>query len=425
MGRLAVTLELPTPDQIESLDGDDHDALLVELERVRRRVEAAIVDVIDRADRNARFLEDDHRNSAAWVRAVTNCSAAESRARVRTVRALRDLPTTRQMLRDAAVGVDQVREISRLHANPRCTEQVPASEQILLDAARELQHADFAIVTNRWLAMADPDGSHRDHAAADAARDFTIHDNATGFTIRGECGVIPGTAVREMWQRFCDAEFMTDWEAGRAQHGDAMAAHLLPRTAAQRRFDAFFAMLEAGATSRGDGRMADPVVNVIVDLDTFEQHLREQVDGTRPVIDPASILDRRCETTDGVPVDPQHVVALAVIGRVRRIVLDADGVIVDAGRLTRLFRGPLRDVLQAIDPRCRWLGCTIRARISALDHRDEFAAGGRTDAANAWVLCERHNLAKSKRGYTARRHESGWWLIQRPDGTPMQPPDAA
>jgi hypothetical protein len=100
-------------------------------------------------------------------------------------------------------------------------------------------------------------------------------------------------------------------------------------------------------------------------------------------------------------------------------------VIVNAGRLTRLFTGPQRDALQAIDPRCRWLGCSVRARISTLDHRDEFAAGGRTDTANGWVLCERHNLAKTKRGYTARRHQSGWWIIQRPDGTPMQPPDAA
>jgi hypothetical protein len=164
---------------------------------------------------------------------------------------------------------------------------------------------------------------------------------------------------------------------------------------------------------------------VIVDLDTFEQHLRAELGGPVPRIDPATILDRRCETTDGVPVDPRDVVALAMIGHVRRIVLDANDVIVNAGRLTRLYRGPLRQAIQALNPRCRWLGCLIRARIAAIDHRREYAEGGATDADNAEVLCDHHNRVKSKGGYRARRLPNGWWIIQRPDGTRLQSPDAA
>jgi len=97
-------------------------------------------------------------------------------------------------------------------------------------------------------------------------------------------------------------------------------------------------------------------------------------------------------------------------------------VIVNAGRLTRLYRGPLRQAVQAIDPRCRWLGCLIRARIAAIDHGHDFADGGATDAE---VLCRHHNRFKSTRGYRARRHDNGWWIIHRPDGTPLRPPDAA
>ena len=66
------------------------------------------------------------------------------------------------------------------------------------------------------------------------------------------------------------------------------------------------------------------------------------------------------------PVDPRDVVALAMAGRVRRIVLDADDVIVNAGRLTRLYRGPLRQAMQALNPRCRsctrWLTATSPVR---------------------------------------------------------------
>ena len=220
-------------------------------------------------------------------------------------------------------------------------------------------------------------------------------------------------------------QFVTDWQAARTQHGERVATSLLARTAAQRRFDAFFQILEAAATNSTDTTLPDPVVNVIVDLDTFEQHLRAELGGPPPSIDPASILTRRCETTDGVPVDPRDVVALAMVAQVRRIVLDANDVIVNAGRLTRLYRGPLRHALQALTPRCRWLGCLIRARIAAIDHRHEYADGGATDAANADIMCDHHNNHKTKRGYQTRRLANGWWIIQRPDGTPLRPLDAA
>jgi hypothetical protein len=420
-----VGVTLPTEDEIAALAGCEHDELLGALERIDRMVQAAKLGVIDHADREARFLADGHRNSAAWTRAVTNCSPGESRKRVRAAHALRDLPSFRTALRNGTVGVDQVNEVARLHANPRCGNRVAGSEEILLDAARALEYADFTVVTQRWQTLADPDGAHRDHAAADANRDFRIHEHGAGFVIAAECGVIQGTAIREMFQRFLDAEFMTDWEAARAQHGDRIAVHSLPRTVSQRRFDAFFQMLEMGATNTGDTPLPDPVVNVIVDLDMFEQHLGAELGGPRPSIDPASFLDRRCETTDGVPVDPRDVVALAMIGQVRRIVLDADDVIVNAGRLTRLYRGPLRQALQALTPRCRWLGCMIRARIAAIDHRHEYAEGGTTDAANADIMCDHHNLVKSRRGYRARRLPNGWWVIQRPDGSPLRPLDAA
>jgi len=420
-----VEVRLPSEDEIASLVGGEHDELLLKLERVGRMVEAAKLGVIDHADRQARFLADGHRSTAAWVRAVTNCSPGESRRRARAARALHDLPAVRDALRAGDVGVDQVHEIARLHANPRCGGLVADSEAILLHAARQLEYADLCVVSQRWLTLADPDGAHRDHASADAGRDFRIHEHGAGFRIEAQCGVLQGTAIREMWQRFRDAEFMTDWEAARREHGDRVSMSQLARTASQRGFDAFFCMLEAGATNTSDAALADPVVNVIVDLDTFEQHVRAELGGPAPRIDPAGILDRRCETTDGVAVDPRDVVALAMVGRVRRIVLDADDVIVNAGRLARLYRGPLRQALQAMSPRCRWLACMLRARISAIDHRHEYAEGGVTDAANGEVLCDHHNRFKSQRDYRARRMSNGWWVIHRPDGTPLQTPDAA
>jgi len=185
------------------------------------------------------------------------------------------------------------------------------------------------------------------------------------------------------------------------------------------------AIFDAAASAGIDGVPLEVVLNLVMDHNQFEQYLREQIDDTPVSIDPASVRERRCETVDGVPVDPRHAVALAFVGQVRRIVVDGAGVVVNAGRLRRLYNGALRDVLQAIDPRCIWLGCTIRAAISQIDHLHSHVAGGATDAANAAVMCQHHNLFKYRNGYHARRDHTGHWHITRPDGTTLQRPDAA
>ena len=111
-----VEVRLPSEDEIASLVGSEHDELLLELERIGRMLEAAKLGVIDHADHRARFLADGHRSTAAWTRAITNCSPAESRRKVRAARALRDLSGFRDALTTGDVGIDQVNEIARLHA---------------------------------------------------------------------------------------------------------------------------------------------------------------------------------------------------------------------------------------------------------------------------------------------------------------------
>lgn len=183
-------------------------------------------------------------------------------------------------------------------------------------------------------------------------------------------------------------------------------------------------MAEAGATTIGEAALADPVVNVIVDLDTFQQHILAEFGGPAPRIDPAGISARRCETIDGVAVDPREAVALAMVGRVRRIVLDADDVIVNAGRLTRLYRGRCatrsRRCTHAV---AGWLACCGPAsRRLIIDTNTPTAAPPTPPTARS---CATTTTASRAHATQARRMPNGWWIIHRPDGTPLQPPDAA
>jgi hypothetical protein len=120
----------------------------------------------------------------------------------------------------------------------------------------------------------------------------------------------------------------------------------------------------------------------------------------------------------GIPLDPADVFAAAVVGRVRRVVINSKGVIVDVGHRRRCFTGAMRDALLAISGRCDWIGCDTR-QLEA-DHLEPFRQGGPTALSNGGTHCRWHNNAKN-RGYVARRDDDGTWHYYRPDGSEIIP----
>ncbi len=422
-----VLVELPEGvDEWGALTSREVDLKVRELNVAQRRVEAALVGAVDHAERTGHFLDDGHRTSASWMMAMTNCTRGEATARQRTTKLLRSLEKVATEFVAGRVGVAQVRELARLAANPRSGDQIENSEDILLDAAKSLEYADFRVVTGRWEQLADADGAHVGHQAAHEFRDARCHQVGDEFRFETAHGTIQGTSMREVFEAFCQAEFDRDWAWVTDTYGDDANASLMPRTGAQRRADAFVAMVLAAAKAgSGDGRSIDATVNLVCDLDQFERYVAEQIMEEPVDIDPASVRDRRCETTSGDRVDPRQVVAAALCGRIRLIVVDGSAVIVHAGRKRRLFTGALREAIQAIDPVCGWLGCNLRAQICEIDHLEPRSRGGPTDASNGKIACHRHNVFKHAAGYHVERAPSGRIEIIRPDGTKLRPPDAA
>lgn len=426
METLIVTIPT-TDDEWTSFEGRELDAKLAELNVAQRRIEAAMVAATGAAERSGQHLVDGHRTVASWVMATTNCARGEATARARCADLARDVPVIGDAFADGRVGIAQVRELARLAAHPRAGDQLDGSAEILLDAARQLEYADFRTVTKRWEQLADADGAHREHEHAHEDRNARISFDGAMVRFETVHGIIQGTSMRNVFDAFCEAEFQRDWRWVRDTYGaDGNRTHL-PRTAAQRRADAFSAMILAAAEAgTGDGRSIDATVNLVCDLDQFERHVEADLtDTTVTGIDPAGVRDRRCETTDGHPVDPRQLIAAAALGRIRTIVVDGAGIIIAAGRTRQLFTGALREAIVAIDPVCGWLGCNLRAQISAIDHLIPRSRGGPTDAGNGKVMCDHHNVFKHTAGYTVERQPDGTILITRPDATPLRPPDAA
>lgn len=391
---------------------------LVSLERVLRAAEAAIVAVVDAAERSGAWRVDGHASVQGWARSVVRWSELESRDRVRTVRLFRDAPLVAAELSAGRLGVAQVRELARAHSNPRVGHLLAEAVPLLVSHAESLPFREFKVCVQRWEALTDVDGAHRSHEQAHEGRAATAAIVGSAFYLDARGGVVAGQALMDILERFERAEFTAEWDRLKALHGDDMNPGLLERTAAQRRFDALVGIFERAASTAPDARAPLPVVNLIMDVESWEAWLARTVGGQPDAPLPDVDVDRRrCETIDGVPVDPADAVAASLVGYVRRVVMDRAGVVIELGRKQRLFTGSARQAAFLQGERCFWPGCGRRR--TDIDHTVAWSADGVTDPVNAGPGCARHNQFK-RRGYTVWRDETGRWHTSRPDGTEIE-----
>ncbi len=390
------------------------EAALRELDTLRRRAEAACATFVARADAVRGHRTDGHRTSAAMGRAACNWSAVESSRIARLGKVMRLLPSFEAAAVAGHIGVAQMHALASLASNPRVRRHLLESEELLVHHARTLHHDDFVTLLRQWESLADADGAHDRHERAHDQRRANLTLVGERCYLDAAGGLVQGTQLREIFDRFCEAEFRADWDAGAAVHGDRMSPGLMERTADQRRFDALHQLFRAAAGSAECG--GDVVVNILIDQEQFEHHLSRALGATPPPLDPRGAAQRHCETDRGEVLDPAEVVVAACVGHVRRVVLDSTGVVLDMGRRSRLFTGPLREAVLLSGRRCLWPGCDRPARHCQADHVVPFAHDGPTAIGNGAPICAHHNRWKNA-GYRTWRDDEGIWHTYRPDGS--------
>ncbi len=97
------------------------------------------------------------------------------------------------------------------------------------------------------------------------------------------------------------------------------------RTSAQQHADALVAMANAAAVADPGARRANPTVNVLIDQASFEAGL------TGDRIHPAAYRDVVVRTQGGHRLHPDEAINAALVGHIRRVVYDTQGVVVDFG----------------------------------------------------------------------------------------------
>jgi hypothetical protein len=405
---------VPSVGELASMSPVEVQRRAQEFEVLRRRVEAVSALMVQRVDEAKAFVADGHRRVSAWGRATNNWSGPEASVMVKLARAMQVLPRFAEAALAGELGVAQMHAVAKVAANPRVREHLAEADELFLTAARDLPFDDCSVVLRHWEELADADGARSRHDRAMLDRRASVRFVGERSFLDAQGPAHDGVLFEAVLEHFVELEWQNEWNILAAAHGDAMCAGLMERTHAQRTFDALQRLFAAAAGSSDSGPAI--TVDIVVDDESFEHELEATLGGEPEPIPPSHAPKRRCEDAKGRVIDPRAAVAAALVGQVRRLVIGADGVVLNMGRRQRLFTGAQREAVLLASRRCTYIGCTIPGHRSQADHLIPFARGGPTDVNNGGPGCNFHNPFKNN-GTRTMRDAKGRWHTYRPDGT--------
>lgn len=332
-----------------------------------------------------------------------------------------DRTVQRRML-DADLKVSQFPEVWRAQGAGRIS---AGQARVIVDAglrlgdadrsayaAQMIEHAQAADVSpsrlgriaNRSADRMQPRSLDDRHRDARKGRGVWMKDRADGmadFGIRG-----PAALVHAVFERLTALGVAVhDDRLTRAEAGDGRGLDEI-------RCDIALDMLLAGRPA-AHGR----------DDDLFEQ-IRGTVSITVPATTLMGVDDAPAELDGRTPIDTATARRLAAQapGWDRVITHPITGAVLAVDRYRP--SAALRRWLRERDQRCRFPGCGYPARDCDIDHTEDAARGGQTDAANLADLCRRHHVLKHQTPWTVEQLGGGVLAWTSPTGQTYidQPP---
>jgi hypothetical protein len=163
--------------------------------------------------------------------------------------------------------------------------------------------------------------------------------------------------------------------------------------------DAFVALVTGVRT----GERRHPEVLVLVDHDTLAAGVHERT---------------VCETNDGASLPVETVRRMCCDADIIPVVLDGEGVALDAGRSRRVATASQRRALRSMYRTCGFPGCTVRFGDCEIHHVIEWIKQrGPTDLDNLLPLCSRHHRLVHEGHWSLTLHPDRTVVLRRPDGT--------
>lgn len=342
--------------------------VVVELERQRNRLKAAVARAVGELDETRAFDATGAGTAAGWLTHRCHLPSSEAKAQVRRGRALRELADDMAAVcEDGEVGPAQAGLLGPLLRDPVVRKAVREHEELLVDQAGRLTFLAFKRALAYLVQLADPEGAE----ARRARRDASLVQSFDG-TWLGQMTLDPiaGAIVRGEIDRLDQAGFEAGWTEATGRLGREPKPHELSRTAAQRRADARVEMARRSAATPFDARIPASLISVLVDFPTMAGGI--------------------CELANGTPVTPGSPLPHLDEALVERAVWRSP-VRVEVSAKARLFKGATRRAIELRDRVCQHRYCEIPASRCQADHILSYREGGPTTQANGRLACNRHN----------------------------------
>lgn len=365
-------------------------------------------------------------NPAELIERAAQVSHLTARSRLRAARAITPMPLLTGHVRPAPLDHAR-RELAagRLSLDALTTiadalrplqrrvgaDDLAAAETELVRAAVGDEHTpacgihELRVMAQTWALYLDPDGTLPDddtermrtfRVGRERNTLFPIHGNVTADVAAGLTRLLDAhlnPRAQDRGPRFFEHAAI-DHESP-----DDENVHD-PRTADQKRHDAFAAIVAVAAASPDSPRLGGAAPALVV---TIAQDQLDRPDGLAFVDGP-----------DGETAVPASFARhIGCHGTIHRVTLGANGSIKALAVADRVFTHWQRKGITARDGGCVIPGCRVRAAWCEIHHVVEHARGGPTDTGNGVLLCWHHH----------RTIETSGWEIRMRDGTPdIRPP---
>ncbi|MBK9179758.1 MAG: DUF222 domain-containing protein [Acidimicrobiales bacterium] len=353
--------------------------LVVGVQACRTRLDAAAARLVERWDARRVWADDGSRAAGARLARDAHLSKREGTAVVRRARSLTGMPMTAAAYAAGVISADHVEVLARAGV-ARTSDAFARDEATLVSHAAKLDFADFVRAVDYWRIHVDPDGADATAERQAASRDVRLVRTFEGtFDLRGRLDAVWGSVVHAELTRLEDQLYVEDVAEARRRLGrDDVTQAELARTPAQRRADALVRMAERSRTAPAGGRRPEPLITVVVGLETFAGAL--------------------CQLDDGTVLTAAQWLPLLDRADIESIVFDSAKRALSVSVRERFFTGALRRAIEVRDQHCQHpSGCDVPASRCQVDHIVPWEAGGPTTLDNGRLYCGPHNRARNRR----------------------------
>jgi hypothetical protein len=394
-GHSSVSVAAALP--VEGLDGPQLRALTLQLEQLRRVLDATEHHAL--AELHRRRHTDLRRGAATskWLAHHAHLPAGVARARLALATRLADDPA----LQPVSLALDAGR-IGAEHAKVLAGAVNERNADALQPVLSDLIEASQAMVFDVWrthvehlASMADPDGSH-DPAGDLLANTLTLSPSNDFLLLRGELVGEHAIGVADVLNAVAD-ELFHRHHRDAAASGGALAVPPRATLLALALEEVCRRALATDASVTAKPRVEATLV------------IHAERNGDR--LDVWAVHHHLLG-----PIPVERVPTFLCDAAFYAVVLDSLGLPVDLGRGVRHPTASQRRALVARDGCCTFPGCDAHLGWLDVHHLRRWVDDGPSDVDNMVLLCRRHHRVAHRRGWSLTLGADGWTRWTAPDG---------